>query len=83
MLLYAFLVIFFAWYKEYINWRILFNKFSDVLIVCTCMREIGNLWSICLWLKILSHSPWVVLYLELDANEEKLSKILITIFCAL
>ena len=43
-----FLVISFAWYKEYIMWRISFSKFSDVLPAFTCGSAIGILWSICL-----------------------------------
>ena len=52
-LLYTFLVISFARYKEYIFHLILFSKYSDILHVFTCARAIGNLWSICLGLNIL------------------------------
>ena len=41
-LLYTFLVISFAWYKEYMVWRILFSKFSDVLPDFICASAIGN-----------------------------------------
>ena len=57
ILLYTFLVISFAWYQEYIICRISFEKFSDVLPAFTCARAIGNLWSICLGVKILRSSP--------------------------
>ena len=50
ILLYTFLVISFAWYKEYNIGRISFDKFSDVLTACTCARVIGYLLSICLGL---------------------------------
>ena len=40
ILLYTFLVICYAEYKEYIISRILFSKFSDVLPVFTCARVI-------------------------------------------
>ena len=53
ILLYTFLVISFARYKEYMICLISFSKFSDVLIDFTCARAIGNLWSICLGLNIL------------------------------
>ena len=43
ILLYTFLVIFFARYKEHIICLISFSKFSDVLPVFTCARAIGNL----------------------------------------
>ena len=43
MLLYTFLVISFARYKEYINFMILFSKFLDVLPTFTCASAIGNL----------------------------------------
>ena len=43
MLLYTFLVISFARYKEYINCMILFSKFLDVLPAFTCASAIGNL----------------------------------------
>ena len=52
-ILYTFLVISFARYKEYMICLILFNKFSDVLPAFTCPRTIGNLWSICLGVNIL------------------------------
>ena len=52
-ILYTFLVISFARYKEYMICLILFNKFSDVLPAFTCARTIGNLWSICLGVNIL------------------------------
>ena len=58
-LLHTFLVIYFAWYKEYIIWPISFNKFSDVLPYCICARATGNLRSICLGVIILSHFPCV------------------------
>ena len=51
ILLYTFLVMSFAWYKEYIICLIClvsFSKFSDVLPTFTCAIAIGNLWSFCL-----------------------------------
>ena len=43
LLLYTFLVISFARYKEYMICLISFSKFSDVLPGFTCARAIGNL----------------------------------------
>ena len=40
ILFYTFIVISLACCREYIIWRILFSKFSDVLFAFTC----GNLW---------------------------------------
>ena len=48
ILLYTFLVIFFARYKEDMIYLVSFSKFSDVLATITCATTIGNLWSICL-----------------------------------
>ena len=63
ILLYTFLVITFARYKEYIIYLISFSKFSDVLPVFTCASATGNLWKICLGVNILSLSSCIVLYL--------------------
>ena len=54
ILLYTFLVILFAQYKEYIIWWITFINFSDVLLAFTCASAIGDLWRICLGVNILS-----------------------------
>ena len=43
ILMYTFLVISFAQYKEYIICLISISKFSDVLPAFTCARAIGNL----------------------------------------
>ena len=43
MLLYTFLVISFARYKEYIICQISFSKFSDVLLAITYAKAIANL----------------------------------------
>ena len=43
IMLYTFLVISFAQYKEYVICLISCNKFSDVLPAFTCARAIGNL----------------------------------------
>ena len=59
ILLYTFLVICFDWYKEKIICLISFNKFSELLLAFTCARVIGNLWSICLGVNILSPVPVV------------------------
>ena len=59
MLLYTFLIIYFAQYKEYIICLILFSKFSDVLPVFTCARAIGSFWSICLGVNILDPVPFI------------------------
>ena len=48
-----FFVIYFPRYKEYMICLISFGKFSDVLSAFTCVRAIGNLWSICLGVNIL------------------------------
>ena len=42
ILLYTFLVIFLARFKECMIWRILSSKFSDVLPTVTCARAIGS-----------------------------------------
>ena len=55
ILLYTFLVIYFARCREYIICLISLSKLSDVLLALTCARAIGNLWSICLGVKILIH----------------------------
>ena len=57
MLLYAFLVIFFAWCKAYLIWRILVSKFSDVLLAFTCESAIGKLWSLCLEINFFNPFP--------------------------
>ena len=48
ILLWTFLVISFAQYKECIIWRISYSKFSDVLPAFICASASGILWSICL-----------------------------------
>ena len=58
MLLYTFLVISSARYKEYMICLISFITFSDVLLAFTCAGAIGNLWRICLKVNILSLSPF-------------------------
>ena len=57
ILLYAFLVISFARYKECIICLISFSKFSDVLPAFTCVSAIGNLWSISLWDNMFNPFP--------------------------
>ena len=69
ILLYTFLAIYFAWYKDYIKCPISFSNFSDVLPAFTCASEIGNLWSICLGLNIFSLSPYFALYLASDSQK--------------
>ena len=61
-LLYNFLVIYFAWYKEYMTCLIWFSKFLDVLPAFTYVRDIDNLWSIYLGVHIVSPSPYFVLH---------------------
>ena len=63
ILLYTFLVIYFAEYKEYMIWWIWFSKFSAVLPAFTCASATGNFWSICLEVSILNPTTWVALYL--------------------
>ena len=53
-MLYSFLVIYFAQYKEYFICLIPFSKFSDVLPASICARATGNLWSICIGVNIFS-----------------------------
>ena len=43
ILLYTFLLISFARYKEYIIYLISFGKFTDVVPAFTCASAIGNL----------------------------------------
>ena len=52
ILLYTFLAVSFAQYKEYIIWRVSLSKFSDVLSACTFGSAIGSLLSVCLGLNI-------------------------------
>ena len=52
-MLYNYLAIYFAQYKESMIFLILYNKFSDVLTAFTCARAIGDPWSICLGVNIL------------------------------
>ena len=58
-MLYTFLVISFARYKEFIIFLISLGKFSDVLPAFTCARAIGNLWHTCLGVNIVSPSSLV------------------------
>ena len=66
ILLNTLLVIAFAQYKEYKICLISFSKFSDVLPAFTCASAIGNIWSICLGVNILSPSLYFVFYLASD-----------------
>ena len=43
-----------------------FVSFQGVLTALTCTRAIGNLWSICLGVNVLSPSSWIDLYLASD-----------------
>ena len=70
MLLYTFLVIYFGWYREQTICLISFNKLCELLIAFTCARAIGNLWSICLRVNILSPIPLVTLSFASDTTEE-------------
>ena len=54
MLLYTFSVTSFDWYNEWTICLILFNKLFQLLPAFTYARAIGNLWSICLGVSILS-----------------------------
>ena len=66
MLLCAFLVISFSQYKQYMNIRISFSNFSDVLPDFFCARAIVNVLSICLGDNIFTSSPYIDLYLLFD-----------------
>ena len=65
ILLYTFLVISLAPYWEYKIYLTSFSKFLDVLPAFTCVKSIGNVWSICLgvnifrleWSTTLSEKP--------------------------
>ena len=70
MLLYTFLVISFAQYKEYIISLISFSNFSDVLSVFTYASAFSNLWDICLGVNILKPLPYFALYLAVDSKKE-------------
>ena len=70
ILLYTFLVVSFARYKEYMICLISLSKFSDVLPAFTCTSAIGNLSSIFLEVNIFYPSPYFVLHLALDTNLE-------------
>ena len=59
ILLYTFLIIYFAWYKEYMIRLISFSKLSDVLTALTWTRAIANIWSICLGVSIFTPFPCV------------------------
>ena len=58
ILLYKFLVIYFAQSQKYSICMISFCKFSDVLPVFTWASAIGNLWCICLRIKTLVPLPF-------------------------
>ena len=78
-----FLVISFAWYKEYIICLISFSKFSDVLPAFTCANASSNLWSICLGVNILSclHSKTLQLEpLAVQAKSERIFPTILTIY---
>ena len=64
ILLYTFLVISFALNKKYMICLILFSTFSVVIPAFTYANAIGNLWSICITVNILSPLSWIDLYLE-------------------
>ena len=68
MLLYTFLVISFDRQREWTICLISFNKLFELLPAFTCARDIGNLWSICLGVNILSPSPFV----DLNGNNSLL-----------
>ena len=70
ILLYTFLVISVAQYKEYITCLIVFIKFSNVLPAFTCANIIGSLWSIYSGAFILGLSPWIMLFLASGGIEE-------------
>ena len=53
-------------------------NFSDAFPAFTCAIAIGNLWSICLGVNVLSPSPYFVLYLASDTILEWLLKNLLT-----
>ena len=86
ILLYTFLVNFFARYKTYMIWRISFSKFSDVLPAFTCTNTIDNLLiSICLSVNILrlewkkSEKPVLLVLLIRNILFAKASRSLFTI----
>ena len=56
ILLCAFLLIFFIWYKEFITRHISFSKLLDVLTDFTCGGAIGNLGTICLDLIFMTYA---------------------------
>ena len=58
-----------------------FSKFADAYPAFTCAIAIGNLWSICFEVNILSPSPWIDLNLASDTIEEKSLNNLITASC--
>ena len=66
IVLYIFLVTSFARYKEYQICLFSFSKFSGILPAFTSARGIGNLWSICLGVNIMSPSPCFASYLACD-----------------
>ena len=70
MLFYTCLVSSSDLYKEQIICLISFNKFFELLPGFTYARAIGNLWSICLGVNILSHVPLVALIFASDIIEE-------------
>ena len=76
VLLYTFLVISFDWYKEQTICLIPFNKFSELFPAFTYARAIGNLWSNCLGVNILSPLPsFFALFFVSDTIEEYSLKI--------
>lgn len=63
-----FLLISFAWCKEYITWQISFNKFLNALPAYTCARATFILWSICLGLHILRLVWWQTLATQANSK---------------
>ena len=69
ILLYTFIVISFARYKEYMISLISFSKFSEVLPGFTCARTSGNFGSTFLGGNILRPSSCFILDLASDTSE--------------
>ena len=83
ILLCSFLVICVEWYKEQTISLISYNKLCGLLPAFTSARAIGNLWSNCLGVSVLSPVPLVALFFDSDAIKEQSSYNVITSFLAL
>ena len=80
ILSYTLLVISFSRYKEHIICLVSFSKSSAVFSAFTCASAVGNLWSICLVVNILSCWSSKTLTSQTLAMQARQSEILVNTF---